>query len=488
MSDELLSGAPLQDLQSPMRTYVRFLKRHLWLLVLVTVFVLAATAFVTFRKDSVYRATMTVVVAQSGGTSQPDIGSQKLSQTMSNLLESDVVASRVIQRLSLDTTPHALLKDLHVTFKPDSSVLDITFDSTDKQGAVVVLREFSRAFQHLVDEKLGIRSGRGALGDTGALPVIIATVFDPPHLKPGRVSPKPARTLGFAGVLGLAAALMLAFARESLDAGIRDRGDAEKWFGAPVLGSLPKGAVGQPPPEVGGRENQGLVEAMRVLSANLQFSESGVNGPTVLVTSAHKSEGKTTVAANLAVELAMSGKDVICVDADMRRPRLHMQLLLAEDGLGLADVIRGSSELDDALEVVNLVVPSRNGRPLFRRRAVQEAVAVDATGNGRLRALRAGRSAAGSASIFTKEVTRDLVQTLSSMADYVIVDAPPILALADAFPLALQADSVLVVARLDRTTKERAGSVRTTLEGLGVHSVAVVLTDAPVSEGYHYSA
>ena len=466
-----------------MRTYVRFLRRHVWLLVLVTGCALAATAFVTFRQESVYRATMKVVAVQTGGTAQPDIGSQKLSQTMSNLLESDVVASSVIRRLSLDTTPHALLKKLHVSFKPDSSVLDITFDSTDKRAAVVVLSEFSTAFQRLVDEKLGVRSERGALGDPGALPVVIVTVFDPPHLKPGRISPTPVRTLGFAAALGLGAALMLAFARESLDAGIRDRDDAEKWFGAAVLGTLPKGSVGQPPPEVGGRENRDLVEAMRVLSANLQFSDSGVHGPTILVTSAQTGEGKTTVAANLAVELAMSGKEVICVDADTRRPRLHVNLRLAE-GNGLTDVVFGSSELDDALEVVNLVVPSQNGRQLFRR-SLEEA--VPAEGTGRLRVLRAGRAAPGSASIYTRDVVRQLIEALSSKADYVIVDSPPLLALADAFPLALQADSVLVVARLDRTTKERAGAVRTTLKGLGVLNVAIVLTDAPARDGYHYS-
>jgi len=476
----------VQDLQSPMRTYVRFLRRHLWLLVLMTGCALAATAFVTFRQDPVYRATMKVVVVQTGGTSSPDIGSSKISQTMSNLLESDVVATNVIRQLKLDTDPHALLKKLHVSFKPDSSVLDITFDSTDKQGAVVVLREFSRAFQRLVDERLGVRSGRGALSDPGALPVIVATVFDPPHLKPGQVSPKPARSLGFAGALGLAAALMIAFARESLDAGIRDRSDAEKWFGAPVLGSLPKGSVGQPPPEVGGPENRDLVEAMRVLSANLQFSEAGVHGPTILVTSAQNAEGKTTVAANLAVELAMSGKDVICVDADTRRPRLHNQLRLGENGRGLTDVIGGSFGLDDALEVVNLVVPSQDGRQRFRRNR-EEVEAVVAQGTGRLRALRAGPASAGSASIFTRDVVRELIEALSSKADYVIVDSPPLLALADSFPLALQVDSVLVVARLDRTTKERAGAVRTTLEGLGVRSVAVVLTDAPARAGYHYS-
>ena len=463
-----------------MQTYVRFLKRNLWLIALVVASALAATAFVTFRQDSVYRATMKVVVAQSGGTSQPDIGSQKLSQTMTNLLESDVVATEVIRRLDLDTTPQELLKDLNVSFKPDSSVLDVTFDSTDKQGSVVVLREFSRAFQSLVDTKLGVRSGRGALGDQGTLPVIVATVFDPPHLEPDRVSPKPARTLAFAGAIGLAVGLILAFARESLRAGIRDRGEAEKAFGAPVLGMLPKGAVGKPPPEVDGRPNRELVDAMRVLSANLQYSEAATRGPTVLVTSAQTSEGKTTVAANLAVELAMSGKSVICVDADTRRPRLHNLLHLNDSQHGLTEVIAGDIELDEALQTVSLVVPSQNGR-LFQRRPDDAAPAED---TGRLRALRAGSAAAGS-STFTRDAVTKLLEDLSSRADFVIVDSPPILSLADAFPLVLQADSVLVVARLDRTTRERAGAVRTTLDGLGARSVAVVLTDAPARDGYY---
>jgi succinoglycan biosynthesis transport protein ExoP len=465
-----------------MQTYVRFLKRHLWLIVLVVATALAATAFVTFRQDSVYRATMKVVVAQSGGTSQPDIGSQKLSQTMTNLLESDVVAAEVIRRLDLNTTPEKLLKDLNVSFKPDSSVLDVTFDSTDKQGSVVVLREFSRAFQQLVDTKLGVRSGRGALGDQGTLPVIVATVFDPPHLKPGRVSPKPARTLAFAGAIGLAVGLILAFARESLSAGIRDRGEAEKLFGAPVLGMLPKGSVGKPPPEVDGRPNRALVDAMRVLSANLQYSDAEAGGPTFLVTSAQTSEGKTTVAANLAVELAMSGKSVICVDADTRRPRLHNHLQLKDAEHGLTDVIAGNVELDAALQTVTLVDPSQNGR--FFRRNPYEPVAASAT--GRLRALRAGSAPVGP-STFTRDAVTKLLEELGSRADFVVVDSPPLLSLADAFPLVLQADSVLVVARLDRTTRERAGAVRTTLEGLGAQSVAVVLTDAPARDGYYSS-
>jgi receptor protein-tyrosine kinase len=90
-------------------------------------------------------------------------------------------------------------------------------------------------------------------------------------------------------------------------------------------------------------------------------------------------------------------------------------------------------------------------------------------------------------STFSRDAVSKLLEELGSRADFVIVDSPPLLSLADAFPLVLQADSVLVVARLDRTTRERAGAVRTTLEGLGAQSVAVVLTDAPARDGYYSS-
>ena len=474
----------MHETESPMRTYLRFARRHMWLLILVPIYALGATYFVVSRQDPVYRATMKVVVAQAGGTSQADIGSQKLSQTMTNLLESDVVAGEVIDRQNLKTTPEKLLKDMHVSFKPDSSVLDVAFDATDRRAALNTLTEISTVFQQLIDQKLGVRLGRSALRERAALPVIVATVFDPPHLQPEKVSPKPARTLGFAAVLGLAAGLLLAFARESLDARIRNRSQAERLFGAPVLGSLPKGSIGKPPPEVGGEVNWSLADAMHVLSANLRFSPEGSLGSTVLVTSAQKSEGKTTVAANLAVELASSGNSVIIVDTDMRRPRLHEHLGLTQDGHGLAEVISDGVPLDKTLEDVELIVPSLNGSRLFRRESNVDP--ASSAGSGSLRALKVGTAPHNPARILTAAATSRLLEELSSKADYVIVDAPPLLGVADAYPLALQTDNVLVVARLERTKKDTAEAVRSTLEGLGVRSVAIVLTDAPVRGAYSY--
>src|SRR5207247_7572751 len=115
-----------------------------------------------------------------------------------------------------------LLGRVHVSTSPDSSVLDVSYETSDRPEAVRVLAEMGAVFTGLVRQKLGEPRTRGA--------EITATVFDPAHLEPGRVSPRPARTLGIAGALGLAIALVLALVRESLDNRIRGRRDAEKWF------------------------------------------------------------------------------------------------------------------------------------------------------------------------------------------------------------------------------------------------------------------
>jgi Mrp family chromosome partitioning ATPase/capsular polysaccharide biosynthesis protein len=484
----------MTDAESPIRSYLEFARRQWLLLVIVPAFAVTIAAVVVFRAQPVYRASMKVIVAQAGGQTQTDFGSQALSQTMKNLFESDVVARKTINRLSLDATPPDLLKHVKVSFKPDSSVLDISYDSTSRRQAVVVLGEMARVFERTVDEKLGIRSGQAALTRPTELPVIVAKVFDPPHLEPKRVSPTPVKSLGFAAAFGLALGLVLAFAREGLDARMRNRRDAEKWFGAPVLGTLPKGTCGKPPPRLRGSGEgryDAVVEAMRSLSANFLFSEDGYSqerpgGKAVLVTSAVHREGKTTVSANLSVELALAGKEIICVEADFRRPRLHRHLGLSPEGVGLADVLEGRATVEEALRPVELVAASENGSPP-RAAARGNGSEPHNRTSGQLHVLTTGRTPLDPGSLLTQEAVESLLRELRDRADYVILDSPPLLAVADALPLALQADSVLVIGRQGRTTPDKAEAVRATLEGLGVRKIAVILTDTPREVGYAYA-
>ena len=470
----------------PLRRYLRFLQRQALPIVLTASLAIAATAALTFLQDPVYRAKMKMVVVQAGGEREPDFGSEEVSQTMANLLESDAVAREVIRNRRLDATTKDVLKKLSVTFRPDSAVLDVSYDSPSKRTALQMLGEFSRVFERQVARKLGIRSETGALRRQSALPVITVSVFDPPYLLSDPVSPKPVKNIAFAAALGLILGIILAVMRESLDDRIRDREQAEDWFGSPVVGTLPKGARGRPPPgtaqaRAGKAQRSGrdpLLEALQLLRARVEYSGSGIHGPTILVTSALNDEGKTTVAANLAAALALGGKRVVCVEADMRRPNLHTYLSLDATRPGLLDVLSGEVEVEEALQRVELFDPvlgldgSQNG----------------STPRGELHVLPTGGTATAPGSLLSDEAVSNLIERLRSTADYVIFDAPPLLGLPDSLPLALRSDNILVVARRSRTTKGKAQAVRATLRELGLRSAGVIITDAPGHGTYGYGS
>ena len=460
----------MQDPQPALLHYLEILRRQVWSIVLAVAAVLVAISLYSINKTPVYRASSGIVVGQGGGIFQPEFGTsvEPFTLTMSNLLRSHVVAENVIRNLNLSTTPDALLSNLHVTTKPSSSVLEVSYDSTSKAQALAVLRSVGSAFATLVDQKLGSGSqalpGAGGTG-TGAAPPqpITARVFDPAHLEPGRVAPRPGRDLLFGAVLGLAIGIVLAFVRASFDDRIQSSRDASEAFGAPVIGTLPKPSrrSGSAAGARDGRQEKRLLSALELLRANVQFS-SAVQGPIIVVTSAHEDEGKTSVAGDLSRALASAGNEVICVGADLRRPKLHEYLGRSRRLPGLVDVLEGRLELAEALQGVKL-----DGR----RTGVPDQ-------DGRLRLLAAGRSVPVSTSMLAGERLQELVEDLRAMGQYVIFDSPPALVAGDVYPLIGAADSVIVVARQGWTTKSTAEAIRTTLEGLGAKRVSVVLTNS----------
>ena len=451
---------------------------------------------------------MKVVVGQGGGVFEPEFGGavQPFTQTMTNLLESDIIARRVTGKLHPDQTPAEFLTDLHVSSRPESSVLEVSYEDTDKKRAVRALAEVGTVFIALIDERLSARLRRDSL------PAVTVAIFDPAHLEAEPVSPKPVRSLGFATALGLVIGLVLAFARDSVDDRIRSRSDAERAFGAPVAGALPRGMRGATPLLVGGRGGGTgeEIEALLLLRANLMFSEAGIQGRTVAVTSGLSSEGTTTVVANLAVLLALAGHDVICVDADLRRPRLHELLNLSSEGAGLNDIAEGRIAVADALRDVDLGVATTDGAPVtqaalrIRPRATaaagrrqtpaagaKAAQKAEIRSHPRLRVLLANPSPDAPAVLLTANRVAKLVEQLSTHAEYVIFDTPPILEVGDAFPFAKAADTVLVVAREGRTTVSTAEAIRLTLDGLGVSKVSIILTGSNTrggSRGYNWGA
>ncbi len=174
--------------------------------------------------------------------------------------------------------------------------------------------------------------------------------------------------------------------------------------------------------------------------------------------------------------LALAGQEVICVESDLHRPTLHQLLGVSEPATGLVDVLERRIRLEDALREVELV-------RLLSGNDAKSTVRTEL--GGRLRLLPAGAlPPTDPTAVMSQERTAELVKELSERAGYVIFDSPPLLSAGEVLPLALAVDSVLLVARQGRTTREDAETLRTTLEGLGVRKLAIVLTDArePVSD------
>jgi non-specific protein-tyrosine kinase len=157
---------------------------------------------------------------------------------------------------------------------------------------------------------------------------------------------------------------------------------------------------------------------------------------------------------------------VVVVDADIRRPRLHRALGVEPGGVpGLVDVLTDHADLELALGPVEVPSPSSNG-------------AGPTEISGTLELISSGSPPGPVSDIVTAERVAKLTEQLLARADYVIFDSPP-LSVAEAYPLAVRADNVLIVARRGRTTKDQAEWARDTLEEIGVEKVGVVLTDSP---------
>lgn len=486
--------------RSSVRGYLAALRRQWYIVAAVLAAALIVAGLWVARQDSEYASEMKIVVGQGQALFGPDVSFavEPFTQTMTELLESEIVAQRVIDDLGLDSTPSKILDRLEVTTRPDASVLNLSYEDTDRARSREVLQAIGQTFTDLVDTRFGDESGqvdpspgRGAQ----ETPPVTATIFDPAHTLPDRVSPKPLRTLIIAGVLGLVAGALLALVRDAFTNRIRDHREAQDAFGMRVAGVLPPGTVGTRPTQVQHlppRMAQRIGDALEILGATIRLSSNGSESGVVLVTSSLPEEGKTTVVANVASMLARSGLKVIAVEGDLRRPALHRFLEIAADQPGLADVSRGEVAVEDAL----LSVPVPASLRSLRAQAPQEAAAgvhEDRFSQGRgglddrsLRLLPAGTRLADSHDVFTMGQVAELVARLRELADYVIVDSAPLLLAADSYPFARLADRVLVVAREDATSREDAESTRDRLRSLQVREFAVILTEATEAERRPY--
>lgn len=281
------------------------------------------------------------------------------------------------------------------------------------------------------------------------------------------VGPQRLRNIIIALLASLAAGIGLAFLLDYLDDSVRTSEDVGRHLGLPTLALIPHQNPGKQPvitgllPGSGGNgngsgtslvtleeRNSPMAEAYRHLRTSLLFSSAGKPPQTILVTSAQPSEGKTTTAMNTAITLAQGDADVIIIDCDLRRPRLHSHFGLTNTH-GLTNYLSGERSTE------NLIKPMPD--------------------LPRLKVITSGPIPPNPAELLSSNEMRNLLQFLRGRYKHVVIDSPPALSFTDAAILSTVVDGVILVAMAGKSSLHLMRQFKTRLSNIGARIYGVVL-------------
>ncbi len=290
---------------------------------------------------------------------------------------------------------------------------------------------------------------------------ILASVTDDATYDPDAVAPRTILYLAIAGLVGLLIGIATALTREILDRTISAQEHIKEVTVAPVLASVGfDKEIGDSPLLTNLGSFAPRTEAFRLLRTNLQFLDLDEQPRCLVISSAVPGEGKTMTSTNLAVALAQTGRRTLIIDADLRRPRVA-GLLGLDAAVGLTTILVGKTEVQDAIQVHE---PSG------------------------LHFLASGAKPPNPTEILQSRVTHDLIKALREEYDMVIIDAPPLLPVADASVLATLADGVILVVKHGRTTRDQLGEAIARLNQVGGRLFGVVVNMIPKrsTNSYYY--
>jgi polysaccharide biosynthesis transport protein len=274
-------------------------------------------------------------------------------------------------------------------------------------------------------------------------------------------SPKTKRNTILGAILGLVLGLGVALLLERLDRRIREPEDLEEVYRLPMLGVVPKSAALARSAQQGNGKEAVLpaaeAEAFSLIRAHLRFFNIDRELCTVVIASAASGDGKTTIARRLAEAAARSGSRVLLLEVDLRQPTLAQQLDI-EPGPGLADVLIGAIPMGEAIQSVDLRVPSGDGT-IGHTLDVLAAGAVLPPNPGEL---------------LENHAMGAVLEQAKSAYDLVVIDTPPLTSVSDAFPLLAKADGVVVVGWVGRSRRDAVEQLHQVLASSGAPLLGVI--------------
>jgi capsular exopolysaccharide synthesis family protein len=254
-------------------------------------------------------------------------------------------------------------------------------------------------------------------------------------------------------IIGIICALLLEF----LDQSVKEPQEIERLLELPLLGIVPMIETEKAIIESSRDQGKSVLEPFRALRANIKHIAENNHMKTFIVSSAVKGEGKTTLAANIAITFAMDGKKVILVDGDLRRAQMHHLFHLPKK-VGLCDYLLGAVEIPDIL-----------------KNTVHQNLFV----------ITAGEHPQNPAELMGSFRFGVLVKELRNMADIILFDSPALLPVSDVLSMAPKMDACIMVVRALWTPAKAALQAKNQLQRIGVRIIGGLLNGISLSRGYY---
>lgn len=507
-----------------LRGYLSVVRRRKWSLIFVIILTVGAAAFFSYRQTPMYRSTARVLVKPLNPNQVLQGYTYNFAISMGTeqqLATSPDVVANAAELADEAGDTGGDLGSVSASVPSDTQFLDISYSSTDAGTAQLWADAYARGYMEYrreqalgyytsakagydaeiqdLQSQIATKQAEWAAAGPDAKPGIKAEIdllelslqdlsrqssqfpfpvaetaaemVAPADLPDVPFEPNWTRNIAMALAAGLVLGLAVVFLRERLDDRLAGRDDLEEAAGAPVLAIVPhqsgwkrKSAtklITRDAPKTAG------AEAYRTIRTNIGFM-GGTNGlKLIALASPSMGEGKTTTTANLAVSLAHTGKRVIAVSCDLRKPRLHKFFDLSNDR-GLTSVLMDG-----------LSIPE---------------VAQRVAGLETLRVVASGPIPHNPSELLGSDDMERLLVDLRRLADFVLIDTAPILAVSDALTIAPKMDGVLLIVDADATMRGAVRATREQLELVGANIVGAVLNDFDPSRArnsygsskYHY--
>ena len=429
--------------------------------------------------------------SQSGAENQETLATlkERINQSKQDLIN-ELMKSGVRENLA---DPLSQIRSL----LQESITLDMDLETRKarEQGLKNTLNEYNYALQQLPEQEMALArlirdkevndkiyalllEKREEARITEAGKVGDVRVVDYAEVPAQPIKPQKKKMLVIAFVLGLSLGAGLSFLLESLDNSVKSDQDIERYLGLPVIATIPTiandGKLAKIGKKEGGRDSYHskllsqvmtksyIFEAYRSLQLNFTFLNPDKKLKTILITSPEPGAGKTITSLNIAQFYAREGTRTLVIDCDLRRPMVHTALNLKQEP-GLSNyLVDKSTGLDAYLQ------------------------SVDEANLKNLKILTCGTLPPNPSELLGSKRMEDLLADIAGTYEFVILDAPPIISVADAVILGQDVDGVLLVLRARKTSSEAAVKAKKILENSRINIIGTLLNDVDLKNTYGY--